>query len=148
MDKAAVQRLVGRSGHGLGPDPPLGKLEVRRPIVYPPRRRIGSGQQRIRLVPIDFNNMLPSHPEEVGMMHEGGELADLLSNALLWPELPHQRDHVAIQQKRVAIRRIHTIRRESVADRGEALIGEVGEGEVERGGSGTSGHAGKVVTRR
>jgi hypothetical protein len=68
-------------------------------------------------------------------MKESGELADLLAQSLVRPEIVHQLNHFANHQEGVAIARVAAARLERRPDRREALLGERTENEVERGGA-------------
>jgi hypothetical protein len=75
------------------------------------------------------------------MMHQRRELTDPLSDSVVRTQLADEGHNLPIQQERVAIGRIHRFRRESALDVAKSLVGEISEGEIERGRACWVGHA-------
>jgi hypothetical protein len=91
------------TGHGLGPDPTWGELDV----VSGKLGMVGVGcrsaEQGIEVLRWQLYNYATGGPEQVAVVNKGGELIDPLAQALFRAQLPQQTHDLAHHQKAIAV---------------------------------------------
>jgi hypothetical protein len=68
-------------------------------------------------------------------VHEGDELVDRLADAFIGAQLTVELHRLARHQEGIAVRRVVSVARELLAERGESLLGDALGHEVEGGGT-------------